>query len=316
MNVEIRIYKRYDTDLLSLHDAGYSVTKMMAEAVSAYANGLPYHLYIDELVPFDMNDKKSVRLRLKFKDSDKNVAALIRNVKHGYRSNFCKQVLRNALICQNLFCYYTDASMLPVQEANMLSLNIHAFPGLRNCSDYRRMTQQINIMGRDVTIQHEQGYKVPVSVPQKKSTPNYSYSKGYTQYPNQQAQMMQPAMIPIPNQPMQTPAQAQQNNGKAMENNQFTQPGPVFYQSTPVTPPTNMVSAGIQVTSPEPMHAPLPVEPQIVQSPASSPPIQPALALTPSVEYEEPLAGNTKESTPETQQSSNNAALMRLFEGI
>lgn len=313
MNVEIRIYKRYDTDLLSLHDAGYSVTKMMTEAVFAYANGLPFHLYIDELIPFDMNDKKSVRLRLKFKDSDRNVAALIRNVKHGYRSNFCKQVLRNALVCQNLFCYYTNASMLPLQEANIRTLNLHAFPGLKNCSDYRRMTQQLNILGRDITIQHTQGYKIP----QRRSNANYDYSQGHMPYPNHSAQMMQPNMIQVPNYPLQSSAYVQQNDAEVQQNNQPVQNGSFYVQNAPINRKVNGVPSGTHPTSPEQVDAPFPAEPQITgQTPL---PVQsePSVSATSSAyEYELPPAGNTNKNEPDTPASGDKAALMRIFDGI
>ena len=161
MNVEIRIYKRFDTDILSLHDAGFSVSKMMTEALSAYANGLPCHFILDEIVPFDLNDKKSIRIRLKLKKNDYNTIALLQNIKHGYRSNFCKQVFRNALIQQNLMCYYSDISMLSFHEANLKTVNMLAYPGLKRCSDYRRKTQQQRIMGQDCVIQHEEGIKLP-----------------------------------------------------------------------------------------------------------------------------------------------------------
>lgn len=158
MNIEVRVYKRYDTDILALHDAGYSITKMMTDAVIAYANGRPCHFFVDEILPFDMNDKKNVRLRLKINNNDYNTIRLLKDIKHGYKSNFCKQVLRNAMIQQNLTCYFSDMSFLPLHEANANNLNMQAYPNLIMCSQYRRLTQKLNIMGNDVTITHEKGY--------------------------------------------------------------------------------------------------------------------------------------------------------------
>lgn len=158
MNVEVRVYKRYDTDILALHDSGYSITKMMTDAVTAYANGRPCHFFIDEILPFDMNDKKNVRLRLKINNNDYNTIRMLKDIKHGYRSNFCKQVLRNAMIQQNLACYFSSLSSLPLQEMNAKNLNIQAYPNLIMCNQYRRLTQKLNIMGNDITITHEKGY--------------------------------------------------------------------------------------------------------------------------------------------------------------
>ena len=64
MTVEIRLYKRFDMDLVSLYDSGYSVSNMIKDAVQAYANGSVIHYYIDEPVQFDLNDKKSIHTRL------------------------------------------------------------------------------------------------------------------------------------------------------------------------------------------------------------------------------------------------------------
>lgn len=158
MNVEVRIYKRYDTDLLALHDAGYAITKMMTEAVCSYANGRPCNFFIDEFVPFDMNDKTSIRIRLSINDSDAATISLIRNIKHGYRSNFCKQVLRNALVQQNLVCYFSDMSMLPVHNRNASLQNLSAHSNLKPCSQYRRMKQTLNIAGKNIEVKHEKGY--------------------------------------------------------------------------------------------------------------------------------------------------------------
>lgn len=160
MNVEIRIYKRFDTDLLALHDAGYSVSKMMAESLSAYANGYACHYFIDEIVPFDMNDKKSIRLRLKIRNDDYNTITLLQNIKHGCRSNFCKLVFRNSLIQQNLCCYFADMTKLPVHVANAKTINPLAFFELKNCSDYRQMVQHYHVMGQHITVKHEDGYKL------------------------------------------------------------------------------------------------------------------------------------------------------------
>lgn len=145
MNVEVRIYKRFDTDLLALHDHGISITKMMQEAVCAYANGQPCHFFIDEIVPFDMNDKKSIRLRLKFMDNDYNTKNLIKCIKHGYRSNFCKTILRNALIQQNIPCYMSNSNMFSMQETNAHYLNMQAFQNLKMCSHYKRDIHQVHI---------------------------------------------------------------------------------------------------------------------------------------------------------------------------
>ena len=78
MTVEIRLYKRFDMDLVSLHDSGYSVSNMIRDAVQAYANGSPIHYYVDEPVQFDLNDKKSVHTRFVVPEADVNTCYMLK----------------------------------------------------------------------------------------------------------------------------------------------------------------------------------------------------------------------------------------------
>lgn len=118
MKVDVYVYKRFDTDILSLHDAGYDISRMIKDSLKAYANGQPLKIFIEETVPLDLNNKKSFRLRITIDKSDENVVSLIEKVKHGYRSNFCKQILRNALLQQNLVCYMADISYAKLHLTN------------------------------------------------------------------------------------------------------------------------------------------------------------------------------------------------------
>ncbi len=121
MKVEIRIYKRYDTDLVALVDNGYPVGEMMRAAVTGYANGQPVYFQLDEVLFFDMNRKNNVRLRFDVPKTDAKTIHLLQNIKHGYRNSFCKMVLRDALSHQNLGCYFADENMLPLQEKHTLT---------------------------------------------------------------------------------------------------------------------------------------------------------------------------------------------------
>lgn len=317
MNIEIRIYKRYDTDLLSLHDAGYSITKMMQEAVSSYANGLPCHFFIDEMLPFDMNDKKSVRLRLKFKDNDFNTVNLIRNIKHGYRSNFCKQLLRNAFVQQNVLCYMSNSSTFQMHDINAKFLNLQAFPNLKMCSEYRREMHKLNILGKEVVIKHEKGYKYR---------------------PNQNTFDPQPQQIPIPQQGMpmqgylqsmpvqnmqsmlgyaQMPMQGQYTNAG------MTMPNMVGYGQYQQIPTQGQLSQPVQ-PAPQPQAQQF-VEPSVINTTVPQPQTQKTPSSFPQKKELEPTftAPDTEADVTEVNgedttvpQIADNANLMALFDGL
>ena len=138
MVVEIRMYKRFDTDLVALCDAGYSVSTMIRDAIIGYANASPVHFYIDEPVDFDLNGKKNVHTRLDIPNSEQKACYILRNIKHGYRNTFCKMILRNALIQQNLIGFFADQSLAQLQSSNLAGINIYSFPNLIPCSNYKR----------------------------------------------------------------------------------------------------------------------------------------------------------------------------------
>ena len=122
----VRTYKRFDVDLLALYDNGYSLTSMMRDALVAYANGTPYHICLDEYLHYELSEKKAVRFRVIVKENGSAVAALLKGIKRGYISSFVKQVLRNALVQQNLTSYFNDDAYFATHQANLNAINIQA----------------------------------------------------------------------------------------------------------------------------------------------------------------------------------------------
>ena len=123
MIVEIRIYKRYDLDLIALHDAGLPLNSMMKNALIAYANAAPLKYLIDEIIPFDLNNKTTIHIRLNIPDVEEKAIYMIKHIKHGLRNVFCKMVLRNALVQQNLNGFFSDNNLSILQKKNLDVLN-------------------------------------------------------------------------------------------------------------------------------------------------------------------------------------------------
>lgn len=161
MVVEIRIYKRYDIDLFSLCDAGFPVVAMMKDAISGYANVTPVHFLIDEAVPFNLEGKTSIHKRLNIPDDDVKTITLLKNVKKGLRNNFCKNVLRNALIQQNL-CGYFDTDnekYIKLQNANLSLIDLSAYKNVIPCSQLRR-NKQFTFLGKTYVKENVKGFKL------------------------------------------------------------------------------------------------------------------------------------------------------------
>ncbi len=116
MFVDVRMYKRYDLDLIALCDAGYPLSKLYMNALISYANCRPCALYIDELPLFSASNAKSP-VRVRFDIKDKETIKMLKNIKPGYRNSFCKMVLRNALEVQNLNCYFKSEKFFHLTSA-------------------------------------------------------------------------------------------------------------------------------------------------------------------------------------------------------
>lgn len=106
MRLQIRYYKRFDTDLLALFEAGYPLNKYFKNALYAYAHGEEYHLYVRDCKPHDLNGPQFIHTIINV--TDKESIELMRNIKHGYRNAFCKMLLREALVYQYLGAYFAD----------------------------------------------------------------------------------------------------------------------------------------------------------------------------------------------------------------
>lgn len=135
MIVEIRLYKRFDTDLVSLFDSGFPIASMLRDAVIGYANGKPVHYFIDKPVTLDNNNSRTVHTR--FAVTDGNTCYLLQHIKKGFRNTFCKDVLRNVLVQQNLSCFFDDTQLISMQNANMAGRNMYAFQNVIPCSQIK-----------------------------------------------------------------------------------------------------------------------------------------------------------------------------------
>ena len=151
MNIEVRIYKHWDIDLLSLMDAGYPVAMMMRDTVINYANGMPCNYFIDEYIPFSLNDKDSVHTRIIIPNSEKKACYLLKNIRNRYRGNFIKLLLRNALVIQNLNCFFTDQNLVNLTSTNSGYRNINMLPNVMLGSQIRNKEIEINILGHKIT---------------------------------------------------------------------------------------------------------------------------------------------------------------------
>lgn len=249
MRFDVIIYKQYDTDLLSLVDAGYDIGLMFKEALIGYANGLPVAYYIDRLVPLSLNDKKSARISITISDGEVKTVYMLKNIKHLYRGRFCKAVLRNAFVQQNICGYFADENLMQLQMINLQNINLSAFKNLKPVSEYIKEKQikfantVVNIAPKEaVDLSAVNPYQNAVSAPiepKKKKTGTtanttgfygYPMGPGYV-YPNMQGMPMYPT-----NMQMMSGVQNMMQGQPMLQPNPAMVQMPYMQQTVPIQP--------------------------------------------------------------------------------
>lgn len=228
MRIEIRVYKTFDTDLIALIDSGYPVADMMRSAIISYANGAPLFYYIDEYNHFDLNGKRNAHLAVIIPKEETKALYLLSHIKHRYRNTFCKTLLRNSLILQNMTCFFADPALAQLQNDRYRYINLSAFQNAIALSDVRKSA---DIDNKRVIISPT--FAVNVALPQKQPFGAFTaLQQPVQQQPLTQAlqEAEQPAQYPLV-QPVSQEAKKNdfpsEQTEKPKKQKQPTKPAPV-----------------------------------------------------------------------------------------
>ena len=123
MKVELKLYKNFDADLLSLHTAGISIGNLMRIALKGYVNNNIPYFYIPETKEFKFAGRKRF-LHISFDINDKkSVAFLKTEIKNRQRSAFLKSLLRSCFITPNLAIYYKNKNTIEKENVRIKNIN-------------------------------------------------------------------------------------------------------------------------------------------------------------------------------------------------
>ena len=124
MLVTIRLYKRYDIDLLTLyHHPDFCFKKKFRQAIQGYIREEPMKFSLpdpsDNTFPYE-----TVAFQMNLKD-EKDLQ-FIKNIKSGYRNCILKNIFRNSL--QGVYYYYCSK----IHNAELMSTLNHQSEKLQN----------------------------------------------------------------------------------------------------------------------------------------------------------------------------------------
>lgn len=114
MRTDVILFRSMDADLIAIKKAGYSVSRLMARAVTALAHGRKLDVVIDADPESIIADTETSRHRCAviIDDDDTDTVELLRSVRTGYRSSFLKAAARDALSRQQMYSFFDDTDLI------------------------------------------------------------------------------------------------------------------------------------------------------------------------------------------------------------
>lgn len=137
--INMRLYRRFDADLIAIHESGIPVNVIAECLLDAYAQGKRVKIIPEGCEPFDVGKRKSIHLTVNVRS--KEAKELISQIKRGYRNQFAKSLLRDALETIAVWVYFSDERYVS-EENKRIQDNQEGVivlpPGLRR-KDYRNL---------------------------------------------------------------------------------------------------------------------------------------------------------------------------------
>jgi hypothetical protein len=168
----MRLYRRFDADLIALNESGIPVNVLAEVLIEAYAKGKRIKIIPEGCVPFDVGNRKHIHLTVTVRG--KEAEELVSHIKRGYRNQFSKSIIRDALETDPLWVYLDDDSYVEKENERMESIDdVHIIRlpyGLRR-NEYRKLlgsVMQEKKSEKDKTPKRERQEKQPEKKPEKK----------------------------------------------------------------------------------------------------------------------------------------------------
>ena len=115
MRVIMRFYKSHDADLIALQKNGFSLPKLARNVIEGYAHGERIKVMTPECGKTDISSLDT--LRCDFSTSDERTIHLLESIEKKRRNQFCKAMIRNALIAQPITIFFTDPEMIEMENS-------------------------------------------------------------------------------------------------------------------------------------------------------------------------------------------------------
>lgn len=159
MFIDIRLYKRFDMDIISLMDAGYNVKSIMEVSLVSFANGKAIAFVMDKIVKFKIAEKQTIHFRANIPDTDTRAVALMKAVNKGHRNSFCKALFRNSFAQQNLSGYFGEEWCYQLLNTDYYNKGIDVMNNIIPLDEFHRDSITRTIEGSTITHTFDKAVK-------------------------------------------------------------------------------------------------------------------------------------------------------------
>lgn len=117
MKVELKLYKTFDADLISLNSNGISISALIKTALYNYARGEITRFYVPECKPFELDGRKRFIHIAANIDDTVSIDFLKHQLKPRQRAAFLRTLLRECLITQQLGAFLKNDAWIAKETA-------------------------------------------------------------------------------------------------------------------------------------------------------------------------------------------------------
>lgn len=103
--INLRLYRRFDADLIALNEH-IPVNVVIEALLDAYAKGKRMRIIPEKCIPFNIGNRKGIHLTVTVRSEESS--KLMAQIRPGFRNQFCKSILRDALVTDPLWVYFSD----------------------------------------------------------------------------------------------------------------------------------------------------------------------------------------------------------------
>ena len=126
MKVELKLYKTFDADLISLNSNGISISALIKTALYNYARGEITRFYVPECKPFELDGRKRFIHIATNIDDAVSIDFLKHQLKPRQRAAFLRTLLRECLITQQLGAFLKNDAWIAKETARMQEIDASA----------------------------------------------------------------------------------------------------------------------------------------------------------------------------------------------